>query len=103
MILLTPEYYLSTVDDWEDPNPRPIITIEEGIHVVRDDLLGGGSKMRFIDHMMKTWSYKEFVYGSSPATGYAQISFAKAAARHGKKAVIFMAQRDMNKLHPYQQ
>lgn len=103
MILITPEDYLNMVEDWEDPNPRPIITVEEGIHVVRDDLLGGGSKLRFIDHMMQTWPYKEFVYGSSPATGYAQISFAKAAARYGKKAVIFMAQRDMNKLHPYQQ
>jgi len=103
MILATPEDYLSMVEGWEDPNPRPIITVEEGIHVVRDDLLGGGSKMRFIDHMVKTWPYKEFVYGSSPATGYAQISFAKAATRHGKKAVIFMAQRDMSKLHPYQQ
>lgn len=103
MILVTPEDYLNMVEDWEDPNPRPVITIEEGVYVVRDDLLGGGSKMRFIDHMIQTWPYKEFVYGSSPATGYAQISFAKVAARYRKKAVIFMAQRDMNKLHPYQQ
>jgi 1-aminocyclopropane-1-carboxylate deaminase/D-cysteine desulfhydrase-like pyridoxal-dependent ACC family enzyme len=103
MILATPDDYLSMVEGWEDPNPLPIITQEEGIYVVRDDLLGGGSKMRFIDHMIEAWPYKEFVYGSSPATGYAQISFAKAAVRHGKKAVIFMAQRDMNKLHPYQQ
>lgn len=103
MILLTAEDYLKLVEKWEDPNPLPIITMHDNIFVVRDDLLGGGSKMRFIDHMIKTWPYKEFVYGSSPATGYAQISFAKVAAKYGKKAVIFMAQRDMNKLHPYQQ
>lgn len=103
MILVTPEDYLNMIEDWEDPNPRPVITVEEGVYVVRDDILGGGSKMRFIDHMIQTWPYKEFVYGSSPATGYAQISFAKVAARYEKKAVIFMAQRDMNKLHPYQQ
>jgi hypothetical protein len=103
MILATAEDFLYSVQDWQDPNPFPVITVEDGIFVVRDDLLGGGSKMRFIDNMIKTWPYKEFVYGSSPATGYAQISFAKVAAKYGKKAVIFMAQRDMNNLHPYQQ
>jgi len=103
MILVTAEDFLYSVQDWQDPNPFPVITVEDGIFVVRDDLLGGGSKMRFIDNMIKTWPYKEFVYGSSPATGYAQISFAKVAAKYGKKAVIFMAQRDMNNLHPYQQ
>ena len=35
--------------DWVDPYPAPVIEKHEGINVVRDDLLEGGSKQRFTD------------------------------------------------------
>ena len=103
MSLMTTDDYLELVADWNDPNAAPIVRRHDKFFVVRDDFIGGGSKMRFIDYMVSRLPYTEFVYGSSPATGYAQISLAKVASRYGKKAVIFMAERSMDKLHEYQQ
>jgi len=106
MNLLSPEEYLELIGDWEDPNPKPVVEIHNGIHVVRDDLLGYGSKVRFVDyfigHAQENKNVKELVFGSCPATGYAQISLPVVCKRYGKKAVLFMAKRSMDKLHPYQ-
>jgi len=78
---------------WTDPYPAPVIEIHEGIQVVRDDLITGGSKQRFGDPLLRDESVDEWVYGSSPATGYAQVALAAACAKYNKKAVLFMADR----------
>ena len=66
---------LFDIGDWEDSNPKPIIKHYQGFNVVRDDMLGGGSKVRFADYLIRSNpEVDEWVYGSSPATGYAQIS-----------------------------
>ena len=89
--------------DWKDPNPNPIVEHHKGFLVVRDDLLGGGSKVRFADYLISSNpEVEEWVYGSSPATGYAQISLSHLCRKYGKNAVIFMAKRSMDKLHDYQ-
>lgn len=93
--------------DWSDPNPKPVVqdyTLEDGrvIHVVRDDLLGYGSKVRFVDFIIRNLPHKEIVFGSCPATGYAQISLPVVAKKYGKKAVFFMAKRDPKKYTEYQ-
>lgn len=102
----TAEDYLEIIGNWTDPNPTPVITEHEGYHVVRDDLLAVGSKARagdyIIGHAPEYKNIEEWVYGSSPATGYAQISLPFICNRYDKKAVIFMADRAMDKLHPYQ-
>ena len=100
----TAEDYLELVKDWEDPWPDPIIEIHDGVHVVRDDLLNAGSKVRFVDYYIKTLpeSVKEIVFGNCPATGYAQISLPIVCKKYGKKAVLFMAERDLDNLHEYQ-
>ena len=99
----TVDDYLSIIGDWQDTLPAPVIEEHEKIQVVRDDLLGGGSKMRFADYLIKSnEDIEEWVYGSSPATGYAQISLAALCRRYGKKAVVFMADRAWDKLHDYQ-
>ena len=102
----TAEDYLKLIGNWVDPNPTPVITEHEGYHVVRDDLLSVGSKARagdyLIGHAPEYQNIQEWVYGSSPATGYAQISLPFICNRYGKKAVIFMAERSMDKLHDYQ-
>ena len=99
----SPEEYLELVKEWEDPNPKPVIELHEGIHVVRDDLLDAGSKVRFIDCFVKSLpeSIKEIVFGGCPATGYAQISLPIVCKKYGKKVVLFMAERNLEKLHPY--
>ena len=99
----TVEDYLPLIKDWIDPLPPPIVEEHEGFLIVRDDLIGGGSKMRFADYLIRSQpEIKEWVYGSSPATGYAQISLARLCTKYDKKAVIFMADRAVEKRHPYQ-
>ena len=99
----TAEDFLPLIDDWVDPLPDPVVEEHEGFLVVRDDLIGGGSKMRFADYLIRSQpEIKEWVYGSSPATGYAQISLAHLCTKYDKKAVIFMADRAVEKRHSYQ-
>lgn len=89
-------------DEWVDPNPPIQIVDHEGFLVVRDDLLGYGSKARFVDFMVKMMPEREIVFGACPATGYAQISLPVVANRYGKSVHLFMAKRDPSKLHAYQ-
>ena len=103
LLLQDAEDYLNLIEGWEDSLPAPVIEEHEGFLVVRDDLLGGGSKIRFADYLISSNpDVEEWVYGSSPATGYAQISLANICSRHDKKAIIFMAERAWDKLHDYQ-
>tara|TARA_R110002051_G_scaffold72349_2_gene130758 strand:+ start:537 stop:1304 length:768 start_codon:yes stop_codon:yes gene_type:complete len=99
----TAEDYIPLIEDWIDPNPDPIIEEHDGFLVVRDDFLAGGSKIRFADYLIRSNDdVKEWVYGSSPATGYAQISLGHLCKKYDKKAVVFMADRAVEKRHRYQ-
>lgn len=101
-MIVDADYYLDLIGDWQDPNPKPVIMEHDGIHVLRDDLLEVGTKARAADYLIRNTPHKEIVYGSSPATGYAQMSLPYVCSKYGKKAVIFMAERSPDKLHPYQ-
>jgi len=98
--------YLRLIQGWSDPFPAPVLEQHNGIYVVRDDLLDAGTKVRgadyLIGHCHQHKNIQEWVYGSCPATGYAQISLPFLCNKYGKKAVLFMAQRSMNNLHVYQ-
>jgi hypothetical protein len=52
MTSLSDEQYLELIGDWKDPNPTPVIEEYNGIKVVRDDMLGFGSKIRFVDYFI---------------------------------------------------
>ena len=85
--------------------PKLVIEEHEGFYVVRDDLLEGGSKRRFVDRLIREEIKKgaeEFVYGGCPANGYAQLSLTLQAKVYDKKAIFFMAKRSLDNLHPYQ-
>jgi hypothetical protein len=71
----------------------PPVTIKEynGIMVVRDDLMPGGTKARALPVLMPG-SCREYVY-ASPVCGYAQVALAHVARRTGNRATIFCAQR----------
>nr|WP_281721641.1 aspartyl/asparaginyl beta-hydroxylase domain-containing protein [Nitrosomonas nitrosa] len=79
------------IGDWTDPNPAPVIEENSGFLVVRDDLLSMGSKVRFLDYLVKTASEKEFVFGASNKVGYGAISLSYLCRKYGKKAIFFMA------------
>jgi hypothetical protein len=91
---MTAEEYLELVSDWEDPYPTPVIEKHNNYFVLRDDLLEGGSKIRFLDFLIQSKTdVEEWVYGSSPAGGYGQISISFLCKKYGKQAVIVAPER----------
>jgi len=74
------------------------LTIEKynNINVLRDDLLPGGTKSIFMEHILDS-TQSEYVY-ASPVYGAAQLALSSYCQKAGKKATIFCAQR--KQLHP---
>ena len=70
--------------------PAPVLQEHDGVLVVRDDLLPGGTKRRAIHALFD--EHETYVY-ASPVYGYAQLALAYAARDYGKKAMIFCAKR----------
>jgi cysteine synthase len=68
----------------------PVIEKIEGVYVVRDDFIPGGTKRCFADSLIK--GHAEVVY-ASPVYGGAQIAIAHAARENGVMATIFCAKR----------
>jgi hypothetical protein len=68
----------------------PVLAEHEGIVVLRDDLLEGGSKVRVAPRLLA--SNEEWVF-AGPAQGYAQLALAIACEQEGKRAVFFTAAR----------
>lgn len=82
-----------------DPMAIPPLAIDEfnGIRVVRDDQVVGGTKRRALERILANHPASEFVY-ATPAYGFAQIALAWAAKAVGKKATIIVAARKQR--HP---
>lgn len=70
--------------------PEPVLEEHDGIVVVRDDLVEGGTKVRAAVQCLD--SAEEWVY-AGPAYGYAQLALAIACEALGKRSVLFMAKR----------
>ena len=78
--------------DYTSSLPKPIIKEHDGIKVVRDDLLDGGTKRRaFTIYVKSKPEIDEFVY-ASPRQGYAQLSLAYACRDLGKKCTVTVPQ-----------
>ena len=71
--------------------PPPVVREHQGVSVVRDDLLDGGTKLRYFADLFDG-GVREVVY-ASPCEGGAQISLAWAARLAGGRATIFCAAR----------
>ena len=72
--------------------PPPRIATHEGVRVVRDDDIPGGTKRRVVQQIVAQQPDAEFVY-ASPAYGYAQVALAYSCAAAGKRATVFVAKR----------
>jgi hypothetical protein len=72
----------------------PQIEQHNGVLVVRDDLVQGGTKRRVLGQLLAQSPAQEFVYAAS-AEGYGQLALALAASDTGRKATIFLAARKM--------
>lgn len=80
--------WLELAGDWKDPFEDPIIVEHEGFNVVREDMMGFGSKCRFGDILVSTCPYDTLVY-VQPRYGFAGISLAYLAKKYNKKLVLF--------------
>jgi hypothetical protein len=69
---------------------QPVVEMHQGVHVVRDDLIPGGTKARYFEHLFQV--HDHVVY-ASPTFGGAQLGLAYAAREAGKKTTIFVPQR----------
>lgn len=68
--------------------PSPVIERHNNFLVVRDDLLPGGTKRRFLYRFLKAQPHvKEWVY-ASPRVGYAQVALAHTAKDLGLKGTV---------------
>jgi hypothetical protein len=70
--------------------PPPRLVRHDGIVVLRDDLIEGGTKVRVAPALLG--SADEWVF-AGPAQGYAQLALAIACEQTGKRAVFFTAAR----------
>jgi len=82
------ESWLELAGDWQDPFPAPIVKEHNGFNVVREDLMGFGSKCRFGDILVSTCQSDTLVY-VQPRYGFAGISLAYLAKKYNKKLVLF--------------
>lgn len=78
-------------------NPPPVLETHEGVVVVRDDLVPGGSKARFLPYLIA--GHAEVVFGG-PFCGGAPYALAILGQRLGVRVTLFYAQRKV--LHPLQ-
>ncbi|MEP4769233.1 MAG: hypothetical protein ABJQ21_00655 [Roseibium sp.] len=74
------------------PLPSPILETHDGINVVRDDLLPGGTKARIFRDLISQSKADEFVY-AGPAFGAAQIALAAVAYQLCRQATLFVPWR----------
>ena len=80
--------WLDLAGDWKDPFPEPELVDHDGFKVVREDMMGFGSKCRFGDILVSTCKSDTLVY-VQPRYGFAGISLAYLAKKYNKKLILF--------------
>lgn len=78
-------------------NQAFITSIENGLHILRDDLLPGGTKRRGLEILLKDMPQTECVYAGT-IFGHGALALTLACADHGKRARLFLASNDTD--HP---
>ena len=85
------DYGLDTID-YTTNLPNPVVKVYDGVKVVRDDLIDGGTKRRaFYVYIKSKPDIEEFVY-ASPRQGYAQLSLAYVCKDLGRRATVTVPQ-----------
>ena len=80
--------WLELAGDWQDPFGDPKLVQHGDFNVVREDLMGFGSKCRFGDILVSTAQSDTLVY-VQPRYGFAGISLAYLAKKYNKRLVLF--------------
>ena len=82
------QYYIDLIGDYVSPYPDPVVTVHEGVRVVRDDL-SVGTKIRGGDLLASRAKEKRVVY-VQPRTGLAGVSLLDVCKRRDKDLTLFM-------------
>ncbi|HVX91552.1 MAG TPA: hypothetical protein VHC20_08155 [Candidatus Paceibacterota bacterium] len=82
------DYYLKLLKRYRCPYPKPLVTMHEGVRVVREDKIVG-SKARAADPLLAACKQKKVVY-VQPRTGLAGISLISVAENYDKEVHLFM-------------
>lgn len=87
----TREYYLELAGDWVDELPSAFVdgTTMAGRSLWDDSQSGMGTKGRWGDLLVQRIEADELVY-VAPRVGWAGISLARLAKKHGKRLTLFM-------------
>lgn len=80
--------WLELAGDWKDPFDEPALVEHDGFKVVREDMMGFGSKCRFGDILVQNAPTDTLVY-VQPRYGFAGISLGYLAKKYNKKLVLF--------------
>jgi len=88
LVMPNRQAWLDLAGDWKDPFPDPKIVEHDGFNVVREDMMGYGSKCRFGDILVQKAPSDTLVY-VQPRYGFAGISLAYLAKKYNKKLVLF--------------
>lgn len=80
--------WLDLAGDWVDSFESPELIEHDGFKVVREDMMGFGSKCRFGDILVQKAPTDTLVY-VQPRYGFAGISLAYLAKKYNKKLVLF--------------
>jgi hypothetical protein len=80
--------WLDLAGDWVDPFGSPELIEHDGFKVVREDMMGFGSKCRFGDILVQKAPTDTLVY-VQPRYGFAGISLAYLAKKYNKRLVLF--------------
>jgi len=80
--------WLDLAGDWKDPFEDPILVDHDPFKVIREDLMGFGSKCRFGDILVSKCESDTLVY-VQPRYGFAGISLAYLAEKYNKKLILF--------------
>lgn len=78
-------------------DPAPVVTFHDGLAVLRDDLLPGGTKRRFLTPILRSIPEPAVAY-AGPSEGYAQLALGHTAKETGHEVHYFVAARTTD--HP---
>jgi hypothetical protein len=93
--------YLDMLHDFVSLIPDPVVERHSIFNVVRDDLLGYGTKARAGEFLVQNCKQDTIVY-VQPRFGFAGISLINLCNKYGKKLVLFMpASKEASKHQAY--
>jgi len=88
MITVMNDFFTYDAPPVETGLPEPVVERHGKVWVVRDDLISGGTKRRFLYRFLKAQPHvKEWVY-ASPRVGYAQVALAHVARDLALKGTV---------------